>query len=114
MVIERGEIWWAELRLPRGSEPGYSHPVVIVQSDTFNLSPLNTIVAAIITSNTGLAAAPGNVLLSRQGSGLPKSSTVNVSQLVTIDKSFLTKKIRKLAQADILRIDEGLRLLLSL
>ena len=79
----RGEIWWASLRPPRGSEPGNSRPVLVVQSNRFNESRIQTVVVAAITSNLLLAEAPGNVRVSATDSGLPKLSVVNVSQLVT-------------------------------
>ena len=88
MVIQRGEIWWASLPEPRGSEPGYSRPVLVVQADDFNRSRINTVIAVVITSNIRLAEAPGNVLLSRKATGLPKQSVANVSQLITLDKAF--------------------------
>jgi mRNA interferase MazF len=114
MVMERGEIWWASLSKPRGSEPGYSRPVLIVQSDDFNRSRIGTVIATVITSNTRLAEAPGNVLLSQKSSGLPKESVANVSQLITLDKEFLTKKVRKLANRELAAVEAGLRLVLSL
>ncbi len=114
MVIERGEVWWASLPQPRGSEPGFERPVLIVQSDAFNRSRINTVVAVVITSNTRLARAPGNVLLSRKASGLPKESVANVSQLLTLDKSFLTKRVRRLARRELSAVEAGLRLVLAL
>ncbi len=114
MVIERGEIWWASLPAPRGSEPGYSRPVLIVQSDDFNRSRIGTVIVAAITSNTRLAAAPGNVLLSSKASGLPKESLANVSQLITLDKSFLTRRVGKLAGRELAAVEAGLRLVLAL
>jgi len=77
----RGEIWWANLSEPVGSEPGYRRPVLIIQDDTFNQSRINTVIVAVITSNVQLAEAPGNVSLPSQASGLPKDSVVNVSQI---------------------------------
>ncbi len=112
--MQRGEIWWATLPVPKGSEPGFRRPLVIVQSDEFNRSRIQTVVAAVITSNLRLAEAPGNVALSARDFGLPRSSVVNVSQLITIDKSFLTKKIRTLASDKIQEIETGLRLVLAL
>jgi mRNA interferase MazF len=97
MVIERGEIWWAELPNPRGSEPGYRRPVLIIQSDRFNRSRIRTVLICVLTSSTRLADAPGNVLLSPRVAGLPKPSVVNVSQLMTLDKAFLVRRIRRLA-----------------
>lgn len=114
MVIKRGEIWWAELPESVGSEPGYRRPVVIIQSNEFNKSKINTIVTAVITSNLRLAAAPGNVLLSVKKSKLPKGSVINVSQIITIDKSFLTNKIHTLSNKIMEQVDEGVRLLLKL
>ena len=70
--MNRGEIWWASLPEPKGSGPGYRRPVLLVQSDQFNSSNINTVIAAALTSNLSLARAPGNVLLSSRISGLPK------------------------------------------
>ena len=114
MVIERGEIWWASLREPAGSEPGYRRPLLIIQSNEFNRSRLHTIMAVVVTSNLKLAKAPGNVLLKAKDSGLEKDSVVNVSQVVTIDKSFLSDKVGKLSSQQIEAIENGLRLSLSL
>ena len=114
MAIRRGEIWWASLPVPSGSEPGYRRPVVVVQSDTFNQSRIQTVVAITITSNTKLARAPGNVLLSTKSSGLPKPSVANVSQVVTLDRAMLDKKVKSLPPMDLARIDAGLRLVLSI
>ena len=99
---------------PKGSEPGYRHPVVIVQSDAFNRSRIATVIGAVVTSSLRLAAAPGNVELARKDSGLPKKSVVNVSQLVTLDKSFLGKRAGRLSAASMEKVDEGLRRMLAL
>ena len=95
MVVKRGEIWWAVLPRPRGSEPGYRRPVLIVQSDTFNESKIQTVIAVVITSTVRLAEAPGNVALTRRQGGLPKRSVVNVSQVVTLSKSSLEKRVHQ-------------------
>lgn len=114
MVVHRGEIWWAGLPDPRGSEPGYRRPVVIVQANSFNRSKINTIIAAVITSNLRLAEAPGNVMLPRSDSHLSKDSVINVSQLITLDKSFLIERIGKLKKKRLASLDDGLHLVLSL
>lgn len=114
MVVNRGEIWWAVLRSPRGSEPGYRRPVVVVQTDTFNHSRIRTVVAAVITSNTRLAKAPGNVLVEAGQSGLGRESVVNVSQVVTLDKSYLHEATGAVPEHVMRRIDTGLRLVLGL
>ena len=112
--MQRGEIWWATLPRPSGSEPGYKRPLLIVQSDDFNRSQIRTVIAVVITSNLRLAAAPGNVLLPRKSSGLPKISVANVSQLITVDKSFLTEKVRHLPLDVLQEIEDGIRMVLSL
>lgn len=114
MVIKRGEIWWAELPDPVGSEPSYKRPIVVIQSNEFNKSKIATIIAVTITSNMFLSSAPGNVTLPAKASKLPKRSVVNVSQLITLDKSFLTVKIHTLSSKYIEQIDEGVRLVLNL
>ena len=110
----RGEIWWANLPEPEGPGPGYRRPVLIVQNDTFTQSRIKTIIVAIVTSNIQLARAPGNVLLPRERSGLPKESVVNVSQVLTIDKTFLVERVGSLPNALQAAVDEGLRTVLSL
>lgn len=114
MVIKRGEIWWAELPDPAGSGPGYRRPLVIVQSNEFNSSNIDTVIAAIITSNIHLASAPGNILLSAKSSKLSKKSVVNVSRLITVDKSFLTEKVHTLSNKLMAKVDDGIRLVLKL
>jgi len=114
VVIQRGEIWWASLPEPVRSEPGYRRPVLVVQSDDFNRSRIATVIALVITSNTRLAEAPGNVFLPEKLTGLPKDSVANVSQIVTVDKSFLTERIGILPPNMMEQIEKGLRLVLHL
>ena len=114
MVIQRGEIWWASLGEPGGSEPGFRRPLVVVQSNDFNRSRINTVLAVIITSNTRLAQAPGNVLLSAKSTGLDRESVANVSQLITVDKASLTEKIGKLTANQMQSVNDGLRLVMFL
>lgn len=112
--IQRGEIWWADLPEPRRSEPGYRRPVLVVQADSFNLSRIQTTIVAVITTNLDLAEAPGNVMLSARVSGLPRDSVVNVSQLLTIDRAFLTERAATLPPRLQRSVDEGLRTALQL
>jgi mRNA interferase MazF len=114
VVIQRGEIWWAELDEPRGSEPGYRRPLLVVQNDAFNRSRIATIIAVVLTSNLRLLDAPGNVLLPARASGLKKDSVANVSQVVTIDRDSLVKRAGRLETALMHDVDQGLRLALAL
>ena len=110
----RGEIWWANLPDPVGSEPGYRRPVLIIQDDTFTQSRISTVIVVIVTSNTRLAEAPGNVLLPCEASGLPRDSVANVSQILTIDKTFLVERVGSLPNYLQEEVDEGLRIILCL
>lgn len=112
--MRRGELWWASLPPPQGTGPGLRRPVLIVQSNAFNESRIGTVIVAIVTSNLALAGAPGNVRISRSDSGLPKPSVVNVSQLLTVDRTRLTKRVRALPGSAMQRIEEGLRLVIGL
>jgi mRNA interferase MazF len=114
MVIERGQIWWADLGEPRGSSPGYHRPIVIIQSDFFNRTRINTLIATIITTNLRLAKMPGNILLSKRASGLEEESVVNVTQLFTIDRSDLLEFVGIISEHKMEQIEKGLRLVLSL
>ena len=71
MVIQRGEIGWADLPELTGSEPGYRRPVLVVQSDDFNRSRIATAIVVAISSNLNLVQAPGNVLLPQKSGIYP-------------------------------------------
>ncbi len=113
-MISRGDIRWADLREPTGSEPGHRRPVLVVSSDRFNRSRISTVLAAAITSNLRLADAPGNVELAADESGLDRDSVVNVSQIVTIDKAALSGWAGRVDAATMRRIEAGLALALDL
>jgi mRNA interferase MazF len=113
-VIQRGELWSAILPTPAGSGPGYRRPVLVVQSDEFNRSRINTVIAVALTSNLALAEAPGNVLLPKGRTKLSKDSVANVSQIITLDKAFLDRRISLLPGALLDEVEAGLRLILRL
>lgn len=110
----RGEVWWASHPEPIGSGPGARRPVLVVQANEFNVSRIHTVIVAAISSNLHLAAAPGNVLCRTRETGLPRDSVVNVSQLITVDKSLLTERVGILPGRALRQVEAGLRLVLSL
>ena len=112
--MQRGEVWWALLPEPGGSGPGFRRPVLVIQSDPFNESRINTVIVAVVTSNVRLVPAPGNVLLERRPSRLPRDAVINVSQLLTIDKAFLTERVSLLRPELMARVEGGLKLVLGL
>ncbi len=111
MVINQGDIYWIELDEPTGSEPGYSHPHVVVQNNVFNASRINTVIVCALTSNIKRASTPGNVLLEKGEANLPKQSVVLVSQIFTVDKSQLGEFIGTLSERRIKQIIEGIYLM---
>ena len=113
-MIRRGEVWWASLREPIGSEPGYRRPVLVVQSNEFNESRLRTVIVLTITSNLRLAGAPGNVLCRHKDTGLPKESVVNVSQTAAVNKDRLTERVGTLPPTLMHEVEAGMRLALGL
>lgn len=114
MVIRRGDIWWSTLPEPVGSSPGYARPVLVVQSNRFNESAINTVVIAVISKNTGLLGSEGNVLLKKTQSGLPHDSVINVSQLFTIDEMTLRDHVGTLSEKKMMQVDNGLKKVLGL
>lgn len=113
-MTSKGSICWADLGEARGSRPAKRRPVLIIQSDPFNTSRLNTTIAAVITSNTALAAMPGNVFLPAAVSGLPKDSVINVTALVTLDKTGLDEPAGHLPASLMSDVERGLRRVLGL
>ena len=112
--MKRGEVWWASLPDPVGSGPGLRRPVVIVSAESFNRSRIRIVLAAVVTSNLALSAAPGNLGLPAGAAGIKTPSVVNVSQIITVDKGFLTSRIGRLSDSSMKAVDDGLRLVLGL
>ena len=112
--MTRGEIWWADLGLPFGSEPGFNRPVLIIQADAINQSKINTTIVIPFTTNLLLESAPGNVFIDTDESKLSKDSVLVVSQISVIDKSRLIKYENKVSQSIFDSIEEGLKLILEI
>ena len=113
MVINQGDIFWVELEEPRGSEPGYKHPHVVVQNNLFNRSQIRTVVVCPLTSNLKRANSPGNVLLEKKEANLPKESVVNVSQIFTVDRTQLDEFIGTLSPNRLREIINGIKLVID-
>lgn len=112
--MTRGELWWADLGIPFGSEPGFRRPILVVQDDAFNKSNINTVIIVPLTTNVALAEAPGNVFVEQEETGLTKDSVVVVSQLSAIDKRRLIEFIGKVRKQTLEEIEEGIKLVLGM
>ena len=116
--IRRGQVWWVDLTAePRGSEPGFRRPVVVIQDDYFNRSALATVVVIAVTKNMALAALPGNVVISPRETGLKHDCVANITAVITVDRKFFADPghpLGALSKPTMNLIDKGLALVLSL
>jgi mRNA interferase MazF len=112
--IRRGDIWQADLGEPRGSQPGYTRPVLVMQDNRFNDSNIATVVVIALTSNMAHAQYPGNVVLPKADSGLDRDSIINVTQIVTVDKAQLTQFLGSTPQLICDQVEYGMALILGM
>jgi mRNA interferase MazF len=113
MVINQGDVWWAELPDPSGRGPGFRRPVLVIQSDALNRSRLATAVCVPLTSNLRWSDAPGNVRLSAKDSGLTKDSVANVSQLIAVDKDLLSERTGSVTRRQLAAVIAGVDVVLG-
>jgi mRNA interferase MazF len=113
-LIRRGQVWWVDFGEPRGSEPAFRHPALVIQRDEATASRLSTVVVCVLTSNRALSAAPGNTLLPRKVTGLPRDSVANASQIATIDKEDLIDQAGTVPPRLMREIERGIRWFLDL
>jgi mRNA interferase MazF len=113
VVVAQGDIWWADLAEPAGSEPGFRRPIIIVQGESLNRSRIATVIVVPLTSNMEWAGAPGNVALPAESTGLPKDSVANVSQLMTLDRQVLIERVGRLSQSKMELVLAGIDLVLG-
>ena len=111
-MIGQGDVFWIDLGEPFGSEPGFRRPYVVIQNDVFNRSGLQTVVVCGLTTNLQRAGSPGNVLLDQGEGNLRKQSVVNVTQIMTVDKSRLAERVGTLSASRLLQILTGIRIVL--
>lgn len=114
MVALQGDLFWVRLPPPRGSEPSGKRPALIIQSNIFNRSNINTVIVAVITSNLKYESLPGNVRLLKGEGGIPKASVINISQLHSIDRSYLEKRIGTLSPTKFELVRKGIRMIFAL
>jgi mRNA interferase MazF len=112
--VNRGEVWWADLGLPRGSAPALRRPVVIISADAYNRSELHTVTVAVLTTNTQLAALPGNVSVPAHLEAVDADSVVNVTHIATVDRSALEDRMGALPDWLMAHVDAGLGRALAL
>lgn len=115
MQLQRGEIWWADLDpQPIGSSPGFRRPVVVIQGGALNRSRLPTVIVVTITSNPAAALFSDNILIEPRDSGLSRESVINVSQVLTLDRSQLLECVSMLPTEIMYSLASSLRRILEL
>ena len=112
-MISQGDVWWADLDDPTGSEAGYRRPVVVIQGDAFNRSAIGTVVSVPLTSELRWADAPGNVRLPARATGLARDSVANVSLIVAVDRGLLTERVGKLTRSKLELVLAGVDIVLG-
>lgn len=113
-MIRRGQVWWVDFGEPKGAAPGLRHPALVLQRDEVNASRINTVVVCVLTSNLALAKAPGNTLLPKRATGLPRDSVANASQIATVNKEDLETLVATIPTRLLQQVAEGLRWFLEL
>jgi mRNA interferase MazF len=108
-VIERGGICWLTADRPAGSRP-----VLVLQSEAFNRSRIPTVLVAPLAQDLRLGDAPGNVIVARDASGLPRDAVVMVSQLAAVERARLRETDTRLEGPLMALVDVGVRLVLGL
>lgn len=106
--VFRGDIYWIDTSDERFGAMPVAHPHVVVQEDVFNRSRLKTVVVCAVTSNRTRATEPGNLLLDPGEGGLERRSVVVVSQISSVLKSRLGRRLGRLAPARVDALIEGL------
>lgn len=113
VTVSQGDVWWADLGEPRGAEPGFRRPVVVVQGNAVNRSRLATVVCVPLTSNLTWANAPGNTLLPARATGLPKDSVANATQIVALDRSVLLEQPGRIGAKLLAQVLHGIDVVLG-
>ena len=113
MVINQGDVFWADLGEPFGSEPAGLRPIVVVQSDLFNERRINTVVIIPLTTQKRALSVPGNVSLRKGEGNLPRACVAISSHMSTIDRTRLGRKEGTLSRRKIVEILEGIDLVLN-
>jgi mRNA interferase MazF len=112
LEVKRGELYWLNWNPARGSEQSGRRPALVVQNDLGNRSSPTVIVAACTTAP--VRPYPFLVPVMIEESGLPKDSVINLSHIVTVDKSRLESKCGELTKEKMVQVDIAIKKSLGL
>ena len=114
MVIRKGSIYWANFSSGKGSGPLGRRPGLVLQADSINDSLINTVLIAAIISTLKFGELPGNVILRKGESNIPKKSVVNVTQIKAIDKNVVGELIGALTVERMKEVYAGINLVMGM
>ena len=113
MPIRRGDLFWVDLNPVKGSEQAGRRPVVVIQNDVGNeVAP--TVIVAPLTTKSFTKSYPMNVHIPQGIAGLKEDSTALLSQIRTIDKTRLDRKIGHLPSTYLTQVDRAIGISLGL
>jgi len=110
MVIRKGSIYWVDFSPGKGSEPIGRRPGLVIQNNLLNDSNINTVIMLAITSTLKFGELPGNIILRKGETNLPKKSVVNITQTQSVDKRSIKEKIGTLSKKRMDEVHEGLKI----
>jgi mRNA interferase MazF len=111
-AVCQGDVYWISAESLRPAVLGVPHPHVVIQSDLLNRSRIPTTVVVGLSSNLKLIGEAGNVLIEAGEANLPHRSVAIVSQVSTVEKSVLGRRVGELSQQRVEQILAGLSFLL--
>ena len=113
-MFKRGEIWLADLNPKRGTEPGKTRPVLIVQSQALLDTGHPSTLIIPLTTNLVDDAEPLRIRITASDR-LAKDSDLIIDQLRAIDNRRLIKgPLTRLPQSLMARVDEAIGEVLDL
>ena len=113
MQIRRGDLFWVSLDPTKGSEQAGRRPVLVIQNDLGN-EFASTVIIAPLTTKQYTKHYPTNVTVPSGTAGLKEDSTILLSQIRTIDKLRLEKKIGHLSPGYLSEVNRAIAISLGL
>ena len=110
----RGEIWWADVPLGRGSEPSDWRPVLIIQNDQANQSERYHNTIALVISTSGTPVSFHIPLTPTAENGLSARSVIKCEQVMTISDERLDRCIGQISSEEMHLVNRAIKRVLDL